>query len=157
MYHRRMVEGVGSFRLLDEIDRDLTLEWRAKRRATSRVIEHFGGPHGPRRVMPAPCARTVNREMDPLQILAAAVPKYLKQSPIRGLPDLDVISPKRRIPTERDEARLLPYLASDDRGIMLCGLDSAGWSKRGASSINRSSLTIGNDCKPDILPSRSRR
>src|SRR5262249_2413407 len=72
-----------------------------------------------------PSARTVNREMDLLQqILSAAVPKYLKQSPIAGLPDLDVISPKRRIMTEREEARLLPYLASDVRAIMLCGLDT---------------------------------
>jgi hypothetical protein len=58
------------------------------------------------------------------QILAAAVPKYLDRSPLDGLADLDVTNPKRRIMTETEEEKLLPYLASDDRAIMLAGLDT---------------------------------
>ena len=115
----------GTLRLLREIDRELVIEWRTERRSRSKVVEHFGGPKGPRRVFPPPSARTVNREVDLLQqILAAAVPKYLERSPVEGLADLDVMNPRRRIMTETEEEKILPCLAPDDRAIVLAGLDT---------------------------------
>jgi len=115
----------GALRLLREIDQELVIEWRTQRRSRGKVIEHFGGPKGPRRVFPPPSARTVNREVDLLQqILAAAVPKYLERSPLDGLADLDVTNPKRRIMTETEEEKVLQYLAPDDRAIVLAGLDT---------------------------------
>jgi integrase len=115
----------GTPRLLREIDRELVIEWRTRRRSHGRVIEHFGGPKGPRRALPPPSARTVNREIDVLQqILAAAVPKYLARSPIEGLVDLEVTNPKRRIMTEAEEEKILPHLPPDDQAIVLCGLDT---------------------------------
>jgi integrase len=115
----------GTLCLLREIDRDLVVSWRIERRSRSKVVEHFGGPKGARRVFPPPSARTVNREVDLLQqILAAAVPKYLGRSPLEGLTDLDVTTPRRRIMTETEEEKILPCLAPDDRAIMLAGLDT---------------------------------
>ena len=115
----------GTLRTLREIDQELVIEWRTQRRSCGKAVEHFGGPSGPRRVFAPPSARTVNREVDLLQqILAAAVPKYLERSPIDGLADLTVTNPKRRIMTESEEAKILPYLAADDRAIVLAGLDT---------------------------------
>jgi integrase len=115
----------GTPRLLREIDAELVVEWRTHRRSHGTVVEHIGGPNGPRRVFPPPSARTVNREVDLLQqILAAAVPKYLARSPLEGLADLDVINPRRRIMTEAEEQKILPFLAPDDRAILLGGLDT---------------------------------
>ncbi|MEP7308893.1 MAG: hypothetical protein ABJA98_25580 [Acidobacteriota bacterium] len=115
----------GTLRPLREIDQELVIEWRTRRRSQGTVVEHFGGPNGPRRVFPPPCARTVNREVDLLQqILASAVPKYLVRSPVDGLADLDVANPKRRIMSEIEEENILPHLAPDDRAIMIGGLDT---------------------------------
>lgn len=115
----------GSPRLLREIDVELVIEWRTRRRAQGKVVEHIGGPLGPRRVFPPPSARTVNREVDVLQqMLSAAVPKYLERSPIEGLSDLAIINPKRRIMSEAEEEAILPHLLPDDRAIVLCGLDT---------------------------------
>lgn len=135
----------GTPRFLREIDRHLVIEWRTRRRSRGKVIEHFGGPNGPRRTLPPPSARTVNREVDLLQqTFAAAVPKYLERSPIEGLPDLEVTNPKRRIMTEAEEEKILPYFAPDDRAIVLCGLDTLA---RLSSILN---LTRADDHKTHL-------
>lgn len=110
---------------LDQIDPERVIAWRTVRRMTSTTIAHFGGPKGKPRTLPPPSARTVNREIDLLQqILAAAVPKHLDESPLKDLPDLDVVTPIRRTMSADEERRILAKLAVDDRAIVLVGLDT---------------------------------
>jgi len=110
---------------IDQIDKDAVKAWRTARRTTSTVIPHFGGPKGPRKVLPPPSARTVNREVDVLQqVMAIGVPKYYAVSPLEGLPDLDVITPIRRLITPDEERRLLKHLARDDQAIFICGQET---------------------------------
>jgi integrase len=120
----RLVAEFGSLRL-EAITKDRVIAWRTRRLSTPTVIAHFGGPKGPRRELPPPSARTVNREVDTLQqVLAAAVPTYLKTSPLAGLPDLPVTPPIRRTISVEEETRLLATLAPDDRAIFLVGADT---------------------------------
>jgi integrase len=120
----RLLNAFGSL-ALDEIEQDTVIAWRTVRRLTSTTIAHFGGPKGKPRTLPPPSARTVNREVNFLkQILAAAVPKHLPESPLAGLPDLDVVDPIRRTMSRDEEARLLPELAVDLRAIVIMGLDT---------------------------------
>jgi integrase len=82
-----------------------------KRRTAPRVVR--AGP------------ATVNREVDLLKaILQAAVPKYLPASPLYGMKRLRTVTPKRRILTEAEEARLLPRFSRADRALFLIGLDA---------------------------------
>lgn len=109
---------------VDQVDVELVKAWRTKRRTTSRVVEHFGGPKGPRRTFPPPSARTVNKEVDVLQqVFTYAVPKYLAASPIAGLSDLEVVAPKRRLLTARELARLLAQATRLERAFLLLAYD----------------------------------
>jgi hypothetical protein len=120
----RRLDGDFGHLALDAITQAHVIAWRTERRATPTVIEHFGGPKGPRRVFPPPSARTVNREVDLLQqILKAAVPRLLDHSPLDGLRDLPVVPPVRRTLSLEEEDRLLAVLRVDDRAIFLCALD----------------------------------
>ena len=98
--------------LLKQITKDRVIEWRAQRLTTPRVVEHFGGPKGKRRVLPPPSLATVKRELNLLKsILAAAVPTYLAASPIAGKgglgPSEKIPKRKKRIMTAEEEARFL--------------------------------------------------
>jgi integrase len=120
----RLVTAFGALPL-DAIDPETVIAWRTVRRMTGTTIAHFGGPKGKPRTLRPPSARTVNREVDLLQqILAAAVPTYLDDSPIAGLPDLDVVDPIRRTMSADEEARILRELPVDLRAILLVGLDT---------------------------------
>lgn len=91
---------------LQAIDRERVQQWMTTRRL---VVS----------------ARTVNRELDLLKsMLRDAVPKYLRASPLVGLPALPVIPPKRRLLTPAEERKLLPKLKPEDRAIFLMGLDA---------------------------------
>jgi integrase len=115
----------GTPRLLREFDQELVKEWRTERRNSGTVVEHFGGPKGPRKVFAPPTARSVNREVDLLQmIFTAAVPKYLTHSPLKGLPDLKVVTPRRRVMAVGEEEQILPHLAVDDRALVIMALDT---------------------------------
>lgn len=111
--------------LLTEIDKKAVIEWRTHRLTTPTVVEHFGGPKGKRRVLPAPSPRTVNRETTVLkQVLAAAVPEYLTASPITRLPNLKYTKPLKREMTPDEEAKLLAALRNPaDRAIFLIAVD----------------------------------
>jgi integrase len=70
-------------------------------------------------------ARTVNREVAVIKaIVQSAVPDFLEVSPLYGMPLVPTKTPKRRIMTEDEEARLLAVLAVDDKALFLLGLDS---------------------------------
>jgi len=110
---------------IDEIDHDVVKAWRTRRRTTPTIVDHFGGPKGPRKTFPPPSARTVNREVDLLQqVMASGVPKYYARSPIEGLADLDIVQPTRRTISVEEEQRLLAELAPDDQAIFICGQDT---------------------------------
>lgn len=69
--------------------------------------------------------RTVNREVDLIKaILQSAVPDYLETSPLFGMPLLPTTTPRRRLMTPEEEARLLAVMAPDDKALFLLGLDS---------------------------------
>lgn len=96
---------------LHTIDRAAVLEWRTARAAR---VSHA----------------TVDRELDILKsLLAAAVPKYLEASPIRGLRrHRDTVQSKKRRPRilSVDEERRLLAVATDpvERAIILLALDT---------------------------------
>jgi integrase len=107
---------------LSAIDKDRAQEymtWRlttpttikAKKRTKARTVQ--AGPN------------TVNREMDLLKsMLQAAVPTYLDSSPLFGMRRLDAPTPKRRVLTEAEEARLLAEMTPADRAFFLIGMDT---------------------------------
>jgi integrase len=120
----RLVKAFGELPL-DEIDKAAVIAWRTVRLMTGTTIAHFGGKKGKPRTLPPPGARTVNREVDLLQqILAAAVPQYLEESPLEDLPDLDVSDPIRRTMSADEEANILAQLPVDLRAVLLVGLDT---------------------------------
>ncbi len=116
----RLVAHFGS-RPLTQIDRGAVQEYMTarlhtptrigtRRRTAARTVS--AGPN------------TVNREVDLLKaILQAAVPKYVSASPLFGMKRLRAATPKRRILTDAEEARLLPCLSRTDRALFLIGLD----------------------------------
>jgi integrase len=84
---------------------------RQKKRTAARSIQ--AGP------------RTVNREVALIKaILQSAVPDFLEVSPLYGMPLLPTKTPKRRLMTEGEEARLLKVMTADDQALFLLGLDS---------------------------------
>jgi len=110
---------------ITEISKDVARAWRSRRLKTPTVIEHFGGPNGPRHTFPPPSARSVNREIDLLQqILASGVPTYYERSPLEDLEDVPIVKPIRRTMTHAEEHKILRQLARDDRAILLIGLDT---------------------------------
>jgi integrase len=110
---------------LDAITKDRIKAWRTTRRATAVTVPHFGGPNGKPHTFPLPSARTVNNEVGVLkQILNAAVPVYFPVSPLRGLPNLRVVVPKRHVMTDTEEAKIFRLLDPIDRAIILVGLDA---------------------------------
>lgn len=111
--------------LLTEFTPTVVTEWTTARRQSGTLIKHFGGPNGKPRLLPPPSARTVNREVDVLQqVLKAAVEhKYLKASPLFGLPDLPIVKPIRRIMSEDEERAIAGELSAEDYAILLVGLD----------------------------------
>jgi len=91
---------------LAELTKARTLEWRTARAAKVS-------------------AATVNRELDLLKhLLAQAVPKYLAESPIAGLPRLHQRKTEPAILTPAQEARLLKQLEPADRAIFVAALDT---------------------------------
>jgi integrase len=69
-------------------------------------------------------ARTMNREVDLLKsMLRDAAPKYLAESPLKGMKRLRVVPPKRRLMTAREELRLLAVGDATDRALLLLGVD----------------------------------
>jgi hypothetical protein len=69
--------------------------------------------------------KTVNREVALVKaILQTAVPEFLEVSPLYGMPNLATTTPKRRLMTEQEEARLLKVMATHDTALFLLGLDS---------------------------------
>jgi integrase len=120
----RLVRDLGQL-ALEDITPDVVKAWRKTRRTTATKIEHFGGPKGKRHTFPLPSARTVNNEVGVLkQILNAAVPTYLPASPIRGLPNLKTVTPKRHVLTDDEERRIASVLDPIDYAIILIGLDT---------------------------------
>jgi integrase len=111
--------------LLTNITVHTLAEYHTWRLTVPHIIDHFGGKNGPRRVMPLPEPATVNREVTVLkEMLKAAVPVYLKASPLTGeafLPTTEVVS---RLMTEDERDRLLAALDPDDRAIFLIGDDA---------------------------------
>lgn len=68
---------------------------------------------------------TVNREVDVLKaVMQAAVPRFFDQSPLKGLPRLRTVKPKKFILRAEDEAKLLATMTPADRAFFLTGLDS---------------------------------
>lgn len=91
---------------LHEITSDLVTEWRSRRAKDTS-------------------AATSNRELALLKaMLATAVPKYLEESPIAGLP---LLRPPRRetaVLSPEHEAKLLAVLTPVDRAIVICAIDT---------------------------------
>jgi len=92
---------------LNEIDRDLVVEKRTER---LREVK----------------ASTVNRETDVLKhMLAMAVPRYLENSPIAGLPRLRVKKAKIRIFTEAEERSFFAATQTlEEAALMLLARDT---------------------------------
>jgi integrase len=121
----RLERAFGGYRLQD-ITRAVVIPWRTMRLSTPTVIAHFGGPKGRKRTLPPPQPRTVNREVDVLQLVlkAAVEAQQLTQHPLYGLADLPTKPPRRRIMTEAEEHALAEALGPVDWAIFLCGLDA---------------------------------
>jgi integrase len=74
---------------------------------------------------PKASARTINREIDLLKsMLRDAAPKYLASSPIKGMRRLNVVKPKRRLLSVAEERKLLKVGDSQDRAILILGIDT---------------------------------
>ena len=107
---------------LTAIDRARVSEYATMRLTTPTVVQGKRRTKA-RRIQPGPS--TVNREVDLLKcILQAAVPKYLASSPLFGMKRLDTKTPKRRLMTADEEARLLAVMAPADAALFLIALDS---------------------------------
>lgn len=107
---------------LATITRATAHEYATWRLATPTVIPHK--KHTKARIVKAG-ASTVNREIDLLKaILKAAVPEYLKASPLYGMPRLHAVTPKRRLLSDDEERRLLTALSPIDRALFLLAHDS---------------------------------
>lgn len=120
----RWVRDLGTLPL-DAITPDVVKGWRVRRLETATKVKHFGGPKGKPHTFPKPSARTVNNEVGVLkQILNAAVPTFLAVSPIRGLPNLRVVTPKRHVMTADEERKIASVLSPIDWAILLTGLDA---------------------------------
>jgi hypothetical protein len=122
----RLIAYFGEKVLLTQLDLEAVKKWRHWRLTTKTVIDHFGGPKGPRRVFPPPGRRTLHREETVLrQVLQEAVPKYLAASPLADVEKPKFVKPKKRNITPDEEARLLDAIRDPaDRVIWLIGLDS---------------------------------
>ena len=111
----RLVGAFGRYEL-KAITRALVDEWIQRRLRTPHTVG--------KRTFPAPSASTVNREIDVLKsVLQAAVPAYLAVSPLFGMKRLRVATPKRRLMSAAEEAKLLAALPLDGQAIVLLGLD----------------------------------
>jgi integrase len=120
----RFVRDLGQLPI-DAITTDVVETWRETRRRTATTVKHFGGPKGKPHTFPKPSARTVNNEVGVLkQILNAAAPKYVPTSPIRGLPNLKVVIPKRHVMTDDEEVKIFRRLEPVDRAIVMVGLEA---------------------------------
>lgn len=92
--------------LLSDITRKRVLEWRTARAAKTS-------------------ATTSNRELDVLkQLLAAAVPTYLAESPVAKMKRLRGARTETRVLSHKEEARLLKVLSPSDRALIICALDT---------------------------------
>jgi integrase len=106
---RSMLKQLGRYfdpRDLQTITREDCLEWRS-----ARALE----------VAP----RTVNREQALLcHLLGQAVPKYLDANPAAKIPELKAQESPIRILSDDEEARLIAACTTEDRVLVLCGLDT---------------------------------
>lgn len=72
-------------------------------------------------------ASTVNRELDVLKdLLMAAVPTYLADSPARGLKRMREVGFEPQILSIEDEAKLYAHTAPDDATLIMAALDTLG-------------------------------
>jgi integrase len=72
-------------------------------------------------------ASTVNRELDVLKdVLMAAVPQYLAESPARGLKRLREVGFEPQILSLEDEAKLYQHAAPEDAALIMAALDTLG-------------------------------
>ena len=95
--------------LLTAIDRERVTQYHTHRKTST----------------PPAGANTINREVDLLKgMLRDAVPKYLPQSPLAGMPRLRTIPPRRRLLSTDEEARLLANGDVQDRAILVLGLET---------------------------------
>lgn len=112
----RLVDAFGHMELT-AIRRHHVEEWITWRRAQTRTVG--------KRTAAQPSASTINREVDMLKgVLQAAVPAHLEASPIAGMKRLHAPTPKRRLMSADEEAKLLEVLAVDDKAFVLVGLDA---------------------------------
>lgn len=97
---------------LTEIDRARAAEymtWRASIKVRGQRIQ----------------ASTINREVALLKtMLQAAVPKYLRASPLAGMKRLRVVKPRKRILSLEEETRLLKQLAPADQALYIVAVDT---------------------------------
>jgi integrase len=118
---RRLVAFFGPLPL-SAIDRATVEEYTAKRLTTPTVIK--AKRRTAKRTVQAG-ASTINREVDLLKaVLQSAAPKYLEASPLYGMKRLATTTPKRRVLTEDEEARLLKVMPQTDQAFFLIGLDT---------------------------------
>lgn len=116
---------------------DLRKGARRERELLVPLVAYFGDvlltsidPDAVRAYMKARTARvkprTVNREVDLLKgMLRDAVPKYLSASPIVGLRRLKPLTPRRRLLTPAEEAKLLKACEDpQDRAILIVAWDT---------------------------------
>lgn len=69
-------------------------------------------------------ARTVNREVGLLKsMIRDAVPKYLAASPLVGMKYLKIVTPKRRLMSEAEEARLLAKADAVEKALIIVAVD----------------------------------
>lgn len=111
----------GADRELELLDR-LTAYW-GKRRLSTITIDDVREWMTHRRQTVS--AATVNRELDVLKsLLAAAVPKHLKASPIAGLKRLRTEKRAIVVLERADEEKLLKSVPPQDRVIIIAALDT---------------------------------
>jgi len=96
--------------LLTAIDRDRVRAYHTFRKAAT----------------PPAAPVTINREVDLLKgMLRDAVPKYLTASPLRGMPRLDTVTPRRRYTSEDEFARILAVCEdAEDTAVLVLGRDT---------------------------------
>jgi integrase len=118
---RPLVKWFGSM-LLSAIDRARVEEYTTARLNTPTLIKGKTRTKA-RAVIAGP--NTVNREVDLLKsMMQSAVPRYLESSPLWGMKRLTTTTPKRRVLTEDEEARLLKVMTPEDRAFFLIAMDT---------------------------------
>lgn len=91
---------------LDQITRELLIEWRTARAKEAKP-------------------RTVNRERDMIRhVLGSAVPKYLGQNPAKTITSLRPDEDEVRLLEPNEESAVLMLATVEERAVILCALDT---------------------------------